>query len=88
MLSEDRKPTSIRRGTGRPPHPLASTGMDRSLSGDLDALGERYKRTHQSGSISTLARGDISKARALLGYDPKWEFREGIREFVKWFGTQ
>jgi len=31
---------------------------------------------------------DISKARALLGYDPKWEFREGIREFVMWFREQ
>lgn len=29
---------------------------------------------------------DISKARGLLGYDPKWEFREGIRAFLKWFG--
>ena len=28
---------------------------------------------------------DISKARELLGYDPKWAFRAGIREFVKWF---
>ena len=28
---------------------------------------------------------DISKARRLLGYDPKWEFRDGIRVFVKWF---
>jgi UDP-glucuronate 4-epimerase len=27
---------------------------------------------------------DISKARGLLGYDPKWEFRDGIRAFVKW----
>ena len=31
---------------------------------------------------------DISKARALLGYDPKWEFRDGIRAFVKWFRVQ
>jgi UDP-glucuronate 4-epimerase len=28
---------------------------------------------------------DISKARRLLGYDPTWEFRDGIRAFVKWF---
>lgn len=28
---------------------------------------------------------DISIARSLLDHDPKWEFREGIREFVKWF---
>jgi UDP-glucuronate 4-epimerase len=27
---------------------------------------------------------DISKARSLLGYDPRWEFRAGVREFVKW----
>jgi UDP-glucuronate 4-epimerase len=27
---------------------------------------------------------DISKARALLGYDPQWEFRRGIRSFVEW----
>ena len=27
---------------------------------------------------------DISKARTLLGYDPQWGFREGVREFVRW----
>ena len=27
---------------------------------------------------------DISKARRLLGYDPRWEFREGVRAFVRW----
>ena len=27
---------------------------------------------------------DITKARRLLGYAPRWEFREGIREFVRW----
>jgi len=28
---------------------------------------------------------DISKARRILGYSPKWEFRDGIQAFVKWF---
>jgi UDP-glucuronate 4-epimerase len=28
---------------------------------------------------------DVRKAGRLLGYDPKWAFRDGIREFVKWF---
>ncbi len=28
---------------------------------------------------------DVSKARSLLGYDPKWEFEDGIRKFVAWF---
>jgi UDP-glucuronate 4-epimerase len=27
---------------------------------------------------------DISRARSLLGYDPRWDFRAGVREFVKW----
>ncbi len=27
---------------------------------------------------------DISKARRLLGYEPTWEFREGVREFIRW----
>jgi UDP-glucuronate 4-epimerase len=27
---------------------------------------------------------DISKARRLLGYQPTWEFREGIQSFVEW----
>jgi len=27
---------------------------------------------------------DISKARRVLGYEPRWEFREGIRAFVHW----
>jgi UDP-glucuronate 4-epimerase len=31
---------------------------------------------------------DVSKARTLLGYDPKWSFREGIRAFVRWFREQ
>lgn len=31
---------------------------------------------------------DISRARSLLGYNPRWEFREGVREFVKWFRGQ
>ncbi len=28
---------------------------------------------------------DVSKARRLLGYDPTTPFREGIRQFVKWY---
>jgi len=28
---------------------------------------------------------DVSKARELFGYDPQWDFRDGVREFVRWF---
>ena len=28
---------------------------------------------------------DISKAKRLLGWEPKWEFAKGIEETLKWF---
>jgi UDP-glucuronate 4-epimerase len=28
---------------------------------------------------------DVSRARALLGYEPSVDFRDGVREFVSWF---
>jgi len=30
---------------------------------------------------------DVSKARRLLGYDPRTPIEEGIRRFVEWFRT-
>ena len=31
------------------------------------------------------SNADISKARRLLGYDPKWDFRRGIAESIAWY---
>lgn len=31
---------------------------------------------------------DISKAKQLLGFNPKWTFEKGITEFVNWVNTQ
>ena len=31
---------------------------------------------------------DISKARKLLGFNPKWSFERGIEQFCKWVNTQ
>ncbi len=31
------------------------------------------------------SNADISKARALLDYDPKWSFEEGIKEAISWY---
>lgn len=28
---------------------------------------------------------DTRKASRLFGYDPAWDFRSGIREFVRWY---
>jgi len=29
-------------------------------------------------------RADLSKVAALLGYNPRWSFQEGLREFLRW----
>lgn len=31
---------------------------------------------------------DITAARSILGFEPKWSFSEGIAEFVKWVNRQ
>lgn len=31
---------------------------------------------------------DVSKARSMLGYRPRWQFEDGIREFVQWYRRQ
>lgn len=31
---------------------------------------------------------DISKAKAMIGYDPQTNFSEGIRKFVEWYKRQ
>ena len=51
----------------------------------IEARIKRYPM--QPGDVER-TYADISKARDLLGYDPKWEFRDGFREFVKWFRVQ
>jgi UDP-glucuronate 4-epimerase len=37
----------------------------------------------QPGDVET-TYANIDKARRILGYDPQWNFDEGIKEFIKW----
>lgn len=51
------------------------------------ATGKRARVNHlpaQPGDVRG-ARGDISKARALLGYQPQADISKGISLFVEWF---
>lgn len=62
-----------------------------ALSGLVDVLAEEMgvepivdRQPVRPGDVSrTFA--DVTRARRLLGYDPRTEFREGIRRFVEWF---
>jgi UDP-glucuronate 4-epimerase len=51
------------------------------------ALGQRAiidRQPLQPGDVpQTFA--DVSKARRLLGYDPRTPIEEGIKRFVEWF---
>jgi UDP-glucuronate 4-epimerase len=52
-----------------------------------DAVGKKAKINRlpeQPGDVP-LTCADISKARKLLGYDPKTSFRQGLPRFVNWF---
>jgi UDP-glucuronate 4-epimerase len=52
-----------------------------------NTLGKKAKINRfpeQPGDMS-LTCADISKARKLLGYDPKTKFQDGLPRFVEWF---
>jgi UDP-glucuronate 4-epimerase len=56
-----------------------------SVLGQEMGIEPRIRRLpEQAGDVSR-TYADISKARRVLGYDPKWEFEKGIRAFVGWF---
>ena len=41
----------------------------------------------QPGDVET-TYACVDKARAMLGYDPKWPMEEGVRRYVEWWRTQ
>lgn len=54
------------------------------LEKELDLRAVIDRKELQPGDVpQTFA--DISKARALLGYDPQTQIEDGIRKFVEWF---
>ena len=56
--------------------------------GEEMGIQPRVKRLPMQPGDVVRTFADISRARELLGYDPHWEFRDGIREFVRWFRDQ
>ena len=54
------------------------------LADDMGVTPQIETQPMQPGDVrQTFA--DISKARRVLGYDPRWGFREGLRQFLDWF---
>jgi len=54
------------------------------LSQEMGIRAEIDQLPSQPGDVRQ-TYADITKARELLGYDPGWEFRDGVRMFLNWF---
>ena len=64
-----------------------TTTLDELIKAIERALGRNAvikKMPEQPGDVP-LTYADISKARALLGYDPRTKIADGIPKFVEWF---
>jgi UDP-glucuronate 4-epimerase len=80
-------------GTNEGGHEIVNLGESRtiSLKEMIRVLGEelgvepRIRRFPEQPGDVARTYADISRARDLLGYDPRGDFREGIRTFVRWF---
>ena len=53
----------------------------------LDRRAVIDRKPPQPGDVP-VTYADISKARTLLGYDPKTKIEAGIKMFAEWFKTQ
>jgi len=74
-------------------HEIINLGESRTvgLRELITVLGEElgvdpriHRLPEQPGDV-VRTYADISKARALLGYAPRWSFRDGIRAFLEWY---
>jgi UDP-glucuronate 4-epimerase len=74
-------------------HDIVNLGESRTISlrEMIQVLGEevgiepRVERLPDQPGDVVRTFADISKARDILGYNPQWEFRDGIRAFLSWY---
>lgn len=64
--------------------PITLLEMIHSLEKALGKTAKINKKPPQLGDVP-YTYADISRARRVLGYEPKTSFDDGIAEFVKWF---
>jgi UDP-glucuronate 4-epimerase len=61
--------------------------MIRVLGEEMGVAPDIRRLPMQPGDVDR-TYADVTKARSLIGYDPRVEFRDGIRRFVDWFRQQ
>src|SRR3989339_792253 len=66
-------------------HPIMELAeLIKKLMGSTSAITAKDSRT---GEV-TRYTADISKARTILGFDPKVPFAEGVKKSVEWYGRE
>lgn len=68
-------------------HPVTLRTLIETLYRLLDATPHIKQMPMQPGDVE-VTFADISKAQALFGYQPKKDFREGLKDFIAWFHGQ
>lgn len=58
--------------------------MVRIIGEEMGVVPRIRRLPMQPGDVRRTS-ADVEKALGLLDYDPRWQFQNGIREFVKWF---
>jgi UDP-glucuronate 4-epimerase len=57
------------------------------IAGEMEKTPRVERLPMQPGDVNrTFA--DVSKAKELLGYDPRMDFQEGVRLFVEWLDAE
>ena len=56
--------------------------------GDVLGVEPKIKQMPMQPGDVDRTYADVSKAKSLLGYEPKWSFKRGIEKFIEWKGTQ
>jgi UDP-glucuronate 4-epimerase len=64
--------------------PIALTTVIETLEQALDKKAKIRVLPSQGGDVP-VTYADISKARAVLGYEPSTPFYTGVQNFVKWY---
>ena len=73
-------------------HDIVNLGESRTIGlremiqvvGEEMGIEPRIRPSPEQPGDVVRTYADISKARRILGYEPQWEFRDGIRAFVSW----
>ena len=81
------------RGSGGPRYEIVNLGENRTVSlrrmidviaGEMGVDPEIRELPAQPGDVER-TWADTAKALRLFGYEPRWGFQEGVKEFVRWY---